>query len=232
MYYENVMEYLVFSFFIVSKATFSVKESQIFGAYSKWPVWCQSSHGHGQQCKWLSTMDLENGVFLRTIQIRDLTVVGYPAYTHPFSALSALVWFCGKLGQRYMRLHAEMLLKVISLEHYQAQSPCIPRLFSPLTHLSDLQAPATLPGSFFQSRPSTSFSPPLFSSTPRLVCRRNCFSAPTNSLWNLGLLSLPQFSQSQHMIKWMMLSWYLYWIQSMQSLVGRGIIKVYNKATW
>lgn len=74
-----------------------------------------------------------------------------------------------------------------------------------------------------------------FLTTPLLYttsCLQEILLFSTSSLWKLGLPSPPHFSQSKHMIKWMMFPWHLNWkIQDMQPLFGHSVIKIYDKAT-
>lgn len=231
MYYENVIEYLVCSFFIVSKATFSVKESQIFGAYSKGPVWCQSSHGQGQQCKWLSTMDLENGVFLRTIQYRSSYCSWLSCLYPPFQCfvcIGLILW------EARAEVHAASCWDAAQSNQSWALTSTVPvhtLTFLPPSHISLISR--LLP--HFQDL-SSSQDLQLLSHHPFSLQNHVLFSGATVFQHQLTLsetLDCSPFpsSLSLSMIKWMMLSWYLYWIQSMQSLFAHGIIKLYNKAT-
>lgn len=222
------MYYLVCSFFTVIKATFSVKKAAFFCVYSKLHIWCQSSHDYRQQCKWLSTTNLDDGIYLRTIQIRALT--GWLSHLSPFSATSAMVWFCEKLRQKDALLHAELLLKVISLEHYQLQPLCILwLLFFPHISLWSPGSCHTLRIFLLVKIFNFFLTTPLLYTTS---CLQEILLFSTSSLWKLGLPSPPHFSQSKHMIKWMMFPWLLNWkIQDMQPLFGHSVIKIYDKAT-
>lgn len=169
-------------------------------------------------------MNLDNGVYLRTNQMRALAVVVYPTYT---LSVPRLPWFdfvgssverhpasCWAAAQSYQSWAVSTTVSVHTLA-FLFSSP----------HLSDLQAPATFPGSFFQSRSSASFLPPLFSTTPLQVFRSYCFSAPALSE-SLECPLLPM-SLSLNMIKWMMLSCHLNWkIYDMQPLIAHHVIKV------
>lgn len=205
--------------------TFSVKGSHTFSISSKWHHWCQSSHCHRQRCKWQPIVDLGNGIYLRTNQIRALTILGYPTDS-PTRTPSALHLPCfdsvGSSSRKscwFMLSHCSVISLGIT-DH----SPCASygicfhtSLWSPgSSHTSRIFPPARIFTSFFTN--------PFFYNTTSCFQKLLVFSTSSDQ----SLYRSATGDQMGDALSCLSITWK---IQDMQHLFGPGVTKIYDKAT-